>query len=386
MIAPQLLSPADYLDPAIFTAERETIFDRFWHLAGLARDVPETDDWRLVTIAGTEVILQNIGNGEIRAFTNSCPHRFSAIRTEPKGRGALRCPYHMWAFDGEGKAAAVPLRGDVALEECQAKNLHLERWATALCGEFLFVARAPEQSLPEFFGPMADTLVMLSDAISEEAGGFEQDIAANWKIVMQNTVEFDHAFSVHPETFTPLMIRGRAPEPLPCVPPHIAYLMPMKIPDANKPGIRRIEKIYKHSTLPPHEGYAHWLLFPATTLGTTFNHQIGLITYQPVAADRTHARIRNFIPKLNDLSAGDRAILNHLTPTHIAFTRQLLEEDKRICETVQRGISNASPTRRGCLMPGDKLVGQWQGYYLDSMDRTMHVSIDASTLGKKRTA
>jgi phenylpropionate dioxygenase-like ring-hydroxylating dioxygenase large terminal subunit len=367
MITEHALKPNDYLDPAVLATERKHIFRNHWHLVGLVRDLPHTDDWCLVPIAGTEVILQNVGNDDIRGFTNTCPHRFSAIRTETKGNGALRCPYHMWAFDSDGMPSAVPLRGDVVLDACRSEERRLDRWSVERCGELLFVAHAPKQSLAEFLGPLLEPLAIISNGLGEELDNTEQDIAANWKIILQNTIEFDHSFSVHPETFAPMVERPLKLVELDAPRPHIAYIASMRQADTTKPALRRIDDIFARCILPPHDGYAHWTLFPSSTLGTTRNRQFALIFYQPTAINHTRAKIRIFATRIAALSPADRVILDKVMAGDLAFTRRLLDEDKRICETVHRGLTNAPAELGGCLMPGERLVGKWQEYWREAM-------------------
>lgn len=368
MIERSRLTPEDYVNPDVLKMEQEQLFYKHWHLIGLKRDFPDTDDWNLVKIAQTEVIIQNFGNGDIRAFTNTCPHRFSALKQDAKGNGALRCPYHLWLFDKDGLPAAVPLRGEVSLEACRA-GLHLERWSLSFCGDWIFIARKPEQSLQIFLGPFVETLDVLSRGLGREIDNWNQDIKANWKLLLQNTLELDHAYSVHPETFAPMMAKPIELTELEAKEPHLSYLLGMKPPFADKPALRRIEKIFTQSVLPPQKGHVHWLIFPSGTVGMTFNRQIALITYQPLAPDLTLSQVRLFMPVFKGLSAADQAILEKVIPFDAKFTRQLFAEDGHTCELQQRGLTSASRDMHGALLPGEKIVRKFQGYWLKAMGR-----------------
>lgn len=370
MIA-NLLRPADYRDPAIFVAELERIFGCAWHLVGLRRDLTRHEDYRLVTVGRREIVLQNF-SGEIHAFANVCPHRYGALRTSASGNGALRCPYHLWSFGADGLPAAVPHRGDCPLEHYRTGQFALDRWTVDFAGEFIFIAHRPGQELRAFLGPLFERLATLSRGLGEEIDGVDQNIAANWKIILQNTVEFDHAFSVHAETFATLVERPLqlCDDGVPA--PHIAYRAAMRKGPETKPAERRVDGIFARSAIPYEAGYRHYLLFPGTTIGATGNRHFALVTYQPVEPRLTRARCRIFAPQIADLTPVEKAILDQVMPRDIAFTRRLLEEDRTICETVQRGVDNAPEGMAGTLLPGEALVRRFQEFYCAAMAEPPH--------------
>lgn len=365
--APNRLGPRDYTDPKILVAERERIFRTHWHCVGLDRDLAEQDAWFLTAIAGTEIIIQRVEGEELRAFVNVCPHRFNALVTTTQGRGKLRCGYHLWSFDGNGVPAQVPLRSGVVLEACQTASLSLRRWSVARCGRLIFIAEQPEKPLAAFLGSLGDNLATLSEGLGSEVLRFSQDIAANWKVILQNTVEFDHAFGVHPETFAAMVERPLQLVPHDSAPPHIAYNTRMKPRENLRPIERRIEGIFARSVIPRAEGYTHATLFPSSTIGTTANRIFALIRYDPVSPNLTRAEYRLFIPQIEGLTAVEQAMLDRVVPADVAFTQRLLEEDRQICESVQRGLGNAPDDLAGILMPGEQLIERFQQSWLDAM-------------------
>ncbi len=361
------LSPIDYRDSAILVQEHERIFRKHWHFVGLRRDLAEPEAWFLTQVAGTEIIVQHLGDGALRAFVNVCPHRFNALVSTTSGRGRLRCGYHLWSFDGEGLPAHVPLRAGVALKTCQTSALSLRQWSVGCCGDMIFVAEQPATTLDAFLGPLGEDLSAISQGLGDEVLEFSQDIAANWKVILQHTIEFDHAFGVHPETFAAMVERPLQVIPHKTAPPHIAYHTLMKPREGLKPIERRIDDIFARSTIPRADGYAHATLFPSATVGTTSNRIFALIRYQPLSPERTRATYRLFVSKIEGLTAVERAILDRVVPADVAFTQRLLEEDRQICESVQRGIANAPEDLAGILMPGEYLVSRFQHYWLDAM-------------------
>src|ERR1700712_4943685 len=49
--------------------------------------------------------------GEVSAFPPRCPHRLVPLATATVVDGTLRCPYHGWRFDAEGRCADIPSLG-----------------------------------------------------------------------------------------------------------------------------------------------------------------------------------------------------------------------------------------------------------------------------------
>lgn len=61
--------------------------------------------------AGLELVLFRTANGQPRAFSDRCPHRGASLSLGSVNNGCLRCPFHGWAFDGEGHCVEVPADG-----------------------------------------------------------------------------------------------------------------------------------------------------------------------------------------------------------------------------------------------------------------------------------
>ncbi|HTX63751.1 MAG TPA: Rieske (2Fe-2S) protein, partial [Acidimicrobiales bacterium] len=98
-----------YRDERIFDRERERIWGRAWLYLGHASEVPRPGDFKLRTIGGRELIFLRDVHGKVRAFLNACPHRGTAVCREPEGNAKrLRCFYHAWTFDTEGRLVSLP--------------------------------------------------------------------------------------------------------------------------------------------------------------------------------------------------------------------------------------------------------------------------------------
>ena len=93
-------------------------------------------------MAGESVIVVRTKAGELCGFYNVCRHRGSRLCDEASGRmkGAVKCPYHAWAYSFEGQLIGTP---NVGKDEVDRDALGLAcarllpgghtRWRTRHC-------------------------------------------------------------------------------------------------------------------------------------------------------------------------------------------------------------------------------------------------------------
>lgn len=397
-----LLTPEYFLSDEIWQAERERIFFKQWQYAGHTAELARNNDWVLANIAGREVVVQNFG-GELRAFSNVCSHRFSAIRTKPCGNGPLQCPYHQWTYNKEGLPFGIPLRHQFAeLNNPDAtKKLALERWSVDRCGGLVFVRLAGEgQSLREFLGATYERLQAASEPLSDVALDFDDTIDANWKLVIQNTLELYHIVAVHPRSFG----KGIAYKQLDSqrmvdeivAPPHIVYrtddigaVTPPPAPSSTGARLRRLRSsalqpmkdwVYRRvrrklstGLFTPDRKLHHFGIFPCFNFVMDGSSLVTEIVYTPLSAEKTRLRVRIWMPAMEDLGLIERAAMRWLKAGRVSMSLIVADEDTLAAETVQRGLHNkgAVPTSAGLFNEGEQLAHRFQGIYLEQMAKTV---------------
>ena len=98
------LSNRFYTDTAHFEFERDELFAKTWACVGFGRDVPAAGDLAPVSLLGIPLILLRDRQGQLKVFHNVCSHRGATLVEQAcKVRGAIRCPYHSWAYDLSGR-------------------------------------------------------------------------------------------------------------------------------------------------------------------------------------------------------------------------------------------------------------------------------------------
>jgi Rieske 2Fe-2S family protein len=196
-----------YWDPEIYARERERIFSEMWVCVGRAEDLPEPGRYLVVDVGKESVLVVRGPDGQVRAFLNVCRHRGARLCTDLCGSvgQAVRCRYHAWSYALDGRLIGAP---NVARDEGFDRDafglfpVHAAVWEGLI---WLNLAEEPE--------PLA---AQLEPAIVIRLGSLEKfarwglgrltvgkriayEVAANWKLVVENFMECYHCGPVHPE-------------------------------------------------------------------------------------------------------------------------------------------------------------------------------------------
>jgi glycine betaine catabolism A len=198
----QTLAGRDYHTAEVFEIERERVFARNWFYAGRADALSEPGDFANIDVAGESVIVVCGNDGGLRGFYNVCRHRGSRLCDEASGRmkGAVKCPYHAWAYSFEGELIGTP---NVGKDEIDRSQLGLWPVDVDVWQGFLFVHLDPNpQPLEEWLGAQHDHPCAFSRFhLDQLRTGHTTvtEVEANWKIVIENYNECLHCPTVHPE-------------------------------------------------------------------------------------------------------------------------------------------------------------------------------------------
>ncbi|WP_437931419.1 aromatic ring-hydroxylating dioxygenase subunit alpha [Sorangium sp. So ce291] len=192
-----------YWDEDVFAFDQAEIFGRSWLCVGREDELSRPGEWLLAPLTPAGVLVVRGADLELRAFHNVCRHRAATLVDGACGRlDHLECPYHGWTYELSGALRAAPHappgfdRGAHGL---------LRARAGALFG-FLFVTLDP--GAPALESALGDAPPWLSrpELRSLRRGRrVEYEVAANWKLCVENFQESHHFPRVHPglERLTP---------------------------------------------------------------------------------------------------------------------------------------------------------------------------------------
>jgi choline monooxygenase len=189
--------------------ERDTLLSNTWTCIGLASDV-DVRHALPTTLLGLPLVMVRDGEGALRVFHNVCRHRGYQLVPEPcKLRGALRCPYHSWAYGLDGTLNTTPHFGGSGIHEVEgfdksAHGLNVVRSTEWLGLVFVNLSGdapsfedhiAPLQARWEkFVGPGGFDLLRPAAT----GGRMELTVQSNWKLPVENYCESYHLPWIHP--------------------------------------------------------------------------------------------------------------------------------------------------------------------------------------------
>lgn len=338
-----LIPPSHYSDPAIFAKEMDVLFRGTWQFAGFTFDLPNHNDFVTRDIGGKSVFIQNF-NGELKAFSNVCAHRFNRLRHEESGNGPVRCGYHGWIYNEDGCPVGIPQKH---LFEGRAENcgdgLHLIQWQLEVCGTLIFVLPAEAgPSLTAFLGETVfDRVERISLALGRRLATLDFTIDGNWKVLVENGLDSYHVDAVHPNTYGTL---GVAEYTYACDPPHTTvYAVNRTTTEKAKRRAEREGKVFAYClTERPlkDESYSHLLVFPNLTI-TSFSGAMFVIQeFCPLTSTRTFTRFHVFFTSLPQLSQARQMAADLLAADFTAFITQVCGEDVDIIRGVHDGLAD----------------------------------------------
>ena len=189
-----------YFGDAQFDRERARIFAREWVCVGRTESIPARGDYIVTDVAGESVLIVRDATDGLRAFYNVCRHRgCQLVLTAACGHFAsgIRCPYHSWTYDLNGALRSAPFLEDG--DEFSRADFPLHPIAIDSWGGFLFVNLQPTGSLADQLAEIPERVIRYPLAELRTAHHIEYDVAANWKVVLENYNECYHCAGVHPE-------------------------------------------------------------------------------------------------------------------------------------------------------------------------------------------
>jgi Rieske 2Fe-2S family protein len=199
------LSSEDYASHEVWDQERENIWWGDWICVGRTEEVANPGDYVVRDIAGESVFIVRNGEGALHAFYNVCSHRGTKFLDDVEGtasvRKAFKCPYHAWTFDLNGQLIGSP---NVKEDEFFDRSEHpLYGIAVDSYSGFLFLNMSKEpRPLMEALTDGAETMTVFERFKMQDmriGARIVYEVAANWKIVVENYNECLHCPQIHPE-------------------------------------------------------------------------------------------------------------------------------------------------------------------------------------------
>jgi len=184
----------DYCD-----VEVEKLWKRVWQVACREEEIAEVGDIYLYEVATLQFIIVRTAPNKIKAYPNSCLHRGRRLVDSDKRASQLRCPFHGFTWDLEGRIAQIPCAWEFSHIE-DPERWHLPEVRVETWGGFVFINPDPAaETLSDFLGdidrhyeryPLEDRYI---------AGHARKIVPCNWKIAQEAFLEAYHVYGTHPQ-------------------------------------------------------------------------------------------------------------------------------------------------------------------------------------------
>ncbi|MFM9998642.1 MAG: Rieske 2Fe-2S domain-containing protein, partial [Burkholderiaceae bacterium] len=173
---------------------------RHWTPVCLSEEVAEPDGAPVkARVFGEDLVVFRDTRGRLGVMDEYCPHRRASLvfgRNEDCG---LRCLYHGWKMDVQGKV--VEMVSEPAASALADKVQH-RAFPTHEWGGFVWAYMGPADSRPDFvpppWAPTADTRVTIAKVV----------VACNWAQILEGAIDSAHSSSLHSSDMVPARVGG----------------------------------------------------------------------------------------------------------------------------------------------------------------------------------
>jgi len=200
-----------YLNNDYLEFEKEKIFKNNWTMIGVASSVPNPGDAKPFNLLGIPILIVRNKENEVKVFHNVCSHRgFKLVDQECKLKNVIRCPYHSWSYDFNGKLTVTPHIGGLGKHEVEGfdKNKsNLKEIKSNIWMDLIFInINSNAKPFEDFIKPLEDRwskFISKKDQKlirhSSDNGYFNMTVNSNWKFAIENYCESYHLPWIHPE-------------------------------------------------------------------------------------------------------------------------------------------------------------------------------------------
>jgi phenylpropionate dioxygenase-like ring-hydroxylating dioxygenase large terminal subunit len=199
-----LINREVFVSDDLLKREWERIFRTCWIYVGHASEVRNPGDFRTRHVANRPIIFCRDQDGTVRALLNVCSHRGAMVCREREGNArGFYCMYHGWTYNPDGSLRAVPGIEDYGPKFDRAAHALKPVPRFEAYRDFWFLNFDPQaQPLTEYLAGAKDYIDLVVDQspsgrMAIISGTQEYDIKANWKLLVENSVDDYHIIATH---------------------------------------------------------------------------------------------------------------------------------------------------------------------------------------------
>jgi phenylpropionate dioxygenase-like ring-hydroxylating dioxygenase large terminal subunit len=124
------------------------VFRRFWLPIALAEELPGPDSVPVrVKAMGEDLIAFRDSDGRVGLVDANCPHRGAPLFFGRNEESGLRCVYHGWKFDVDGRCTDIP---NMPEGDTYREKIYIKHYPVVEKGDLLWAYMGPAASQPPF--------------------------------------------------------------------------------------------------------------------------------------------------------------------------------------------------------------------------------------------
>jgi len=369
-----LLPTNYYHDQKIFDQEIKKIFQSQWIFFGLVQEFEGDGSYVRKTLCENNIFLLKNQERYV-GYLNRCPHRFHPIVTDDRGTSKLVCPYHYWAFEGNGALKGIPYETQCyQFTEQEKARIHLTAIAVERIGSLLFInfSKHPKPIKNQFH----HQLLLDITSLSSHFWDFQKITFCkkfNWKLIQENLRDGLHPAFLHQKTLL---------NAIEFAPPAIPKDVPIQLlrnkdlsyggPDVKLTHPSELKDEFQDPWL-CEPRYYNYHVFPSAHIaapdgGNTFV----LENFIPLGPDETELEVY-FVLTKNELSADKIQLFFDKLITNAS---SVYEEDFRVLENIQQATKGSITTPNNGRY--ERLITRFHKGYLKILGLTrLYVLINA---------
>ena len=329
------INPQAYYNTDFYELEKNNIFKTGWVPIGYTN---ELNDKNIITstIGETPIIITKNKDGNIKGFHNVCRHRGCKLVDKPQNSRAISCPYHKWSYKLDGDLIGTPLYSPPKKEFDKSKfslfPINIEVNNNIIFGNIENDGVSPPSTSMNPAFKLLDKYPLEKCSIVKSK---EYKVKANWKLLVDNFIEYYHLPAVHPE-----LVKASGMDEHQCTQEEGKYisfktdpLTPSNLPiDVSKKAPFSTLNGYikeKHHLSNANAAHFH-ALFPNMFYFLFPNHMFSIIV-NPISPTES---IEKAVLLIEDNAYTPKGWVNEL----FNFYDKVNIEDIEICEEVQKGL------------------------------------------------
>jgi p-cumate 2,3-dioxygenase subunit alpha len=203
--------------PEVFALEQRRVFEQGWLYVGHESEIAQPGDYRRRTVAGRPLFFVRGSDGQVRVLFNTCTHRGAMVCRRDEGNAdVFQCFYHAWTFSNRGELIGTPDPAGYPPGFDRAERaLQAPARVDSYRGLYFVSFNPAVVPLADYLGAARELIDLTFDA-AEVLGGWgilagtaKYGIRANWKLLVENSIDGYHFASVH-QTYVSYMASKRA--------------------------------------------------------------------------------------------------------------------------------------------------------------------------------